>query len=127
MPPTIQRLSTGYHLLRLGLSSLLLLHGGQNWVAGVDRLAGHAVQSGWPAAVAYLAYAGELLAPLLLLANRWVQFAAGVVVVHMLVLTTMTHGFPWGGLKAQGGWVLELQALYVLCAIALGLMAPRRD
>ena len=66
----------GKLLLRLTLGGLMLLHGlGKMHAvpAGImDRLA----NAGFPSALGYLVYVGEVLAPLLLIVGLWTRAAA---------------------------------------------------
>jgi uncharacterized membrane protein YphA (DoxX/SURF4 family) len=71
--------------------------------------------------VAYGVYIGEVLAPLLLIAGLWTRAAAAVVAVNLLFALLLVHTADLFSLTKTGGWALELQALYLVSAIAVAL------
>ena len=83
-------------------------------------------KAGLPAAFAYLVYVGEVLAPLLLIAGLWTRVAATVVAVNMLAAVLLVHTSQLFTLSKTGGWVLELQAMYLFGAIAVALLGAGR-
>lgn len=116
--------NTAKLLLRVTLGLLLLLHGIaklQNGPGGIIHLV---TQAGLPAATAYLVYVGEVLAPILLIAGWWTRSAALVVTVNMLFAVGLAHMGDLGKLSKEGGWALELQAFYLVSAIAVALLGP---
>jgi uncharacterized membrane protein YphA (DoxX/SURF4 family) len=71
----------GKLLLRLTLGVLTLLHGIAKISAGVGGIAGMLGKAGLPTVLAYGVYAGEVIAPLLLIIGLWTRPAALVVAV----------------------------------------------
>ena len=90
----------GYHVLRLSIAAMMLLHGIAKLGKGVDGIQGMLTAHGLPAFVACGVFIGELVAPLLVLANLWVGPA--------------------------GGWGIETQGLFLFGSMALALLAPAR-
>ena len=80
-----------YHLLRLSVAGMMLFHGISKVLHGIGGIEARVVSHGLPAWLAYGVYVGEVLAPLLLIANVWVQGAAIVMAVNMLFAIFLAH------------------------------------
>lgn len=124
--PNLAVEDTGKLLLRITLGVLLLLHGIGKLSGGVDQIAGEIAKVGLPGALAYLAYVGEVIAPVLLIVGAWTRVAALVVAVNMLVAVALVHLGDLGTLSPGGGWALELQAFYLAVALAIALLGAGR-
>ena len=116
----------GKLILRLALGLLILLHGVAKLRTGIDPIAGMLAQHGLPGALAYAVYIGEVVAPILLILGLWTQPAALVVAINMLVAITLAHGEQLLSLNRQGGWALELQAMYLVTAAAILFLGAGR-
>lgn len=115
----------GLALLRWTLGILLLLHGIAKITGGVGFIEGLLAKVGLPTFLAYGAYIGEVVAPILLLINRFVVPAALVIVVQMLFALGLVHTGHFFKLTDSGGWMLELQAFFLLTAVVVAMTAPR--
>ena len=116
----------GYHLLRVSLAATMLLHGISKLTQGVTGIQGMLTAHGLPAFVAYGVFIGELVAPLLVLANVWVGPAALVMAVNMLFAIGLVHMHQLFTLGPSGGWGIELQGLLLFGSLALAFVAPAR-
>lgn len=114
----------GKLVLRVLIGALILLHGISKIISGpgpgplMQMLGGQ----GYPPELGYLVYIGEVLAPLMLIVGIWVRPAALVIVVNMLFAIVLAHLPDVLKLNAQGGWAIELQALYLFGAFACFLL-----
>ena len=113
-------------ILRLTLGVLVLLHGVAKLRGGVDPIAGMLTAQGLPAFLAYGAFVGEVLGPLMLIAGFYARIGAALIAINMLFAVALAHMGQLGMLNEQGGWALELQAMFLFTAIALALMGPGR-
>ena len=111
-----------YHLLRLSVAAMMLLHGISKVLHGIGGIEARVVSHGFPAWLAYGVYVGEVLAPLLLIANVWVQGAAIVMAVNMVFAIFLAHAGDVFALR-RGAWAIELQALFLVGSVAVALMA----
>lgn len=116
----------GKLLLRLALGVLIVLHGVNKIHSGVDSIDRMLLAQGLPAAMAYLVYLGEIVAPLLLLAGFFTRAAAVMVAINMLFAIGLAHVKDLTTMTSQGGWKLELQAMYLLTAVAIALLGAGR-
>lgn len=116
---------TGKFVLRVALGVIVLLHGIAKLKGGVGFIEGLVTGHGLPAWVAYGAYAGEVIGPLMLIAGFYARLGAGLVAVNMLFAIALVHRAELFALNPQsGGWALELQGLMLFGAIAVMLIGP---
>ena len=125
MNPAVQA-DLGKLVLRLALGVLVLLHGVAKLRGGVDPIAGMLAAHGLPGFLAYGALVGEVLGPLMLIAGFYARIGAALIAINMLFAVALAHMGQLGMLNEQGGWALELQAMFLFTAIALALMGPGR-
>lgn len=109
----------GRFILRLGVGALMLLHGVhkiQNGIGGIES----AMQSlGLPSFVAYGVYVGEVLAPALLIFGVCTRLSALAIIITMCVAALVASGGEIFALNQYGGWVVELQGLYLVGALGI--------
>jgi len=113
-------------LLRLVLGILILLHGWAKVRHGIGGIEAMLAMRGLPAFLAWGVYIGEVLAPLLLIAGIYTRVAAALVAINMLVAVALVHMGHLSQLTANGGWRLELQAMFLAAAIAILLLGAGR-
>ncbi len=114
----------GKFILRVALGGILLLHGIGKLKSGVDWMAGPLSAHGLPAFLAYGAYVGEVLAPLMLIAGFYARIGAALVSIHMLFALFLVHQGEIFKLNETGSWAIEFQALLLFSAIAVMLIGP---
>ncbi|MEO8856826.1 MAG: DoxX family protein [Burkholderiaceae bacterium] len=118
--------ASGKLLLRLLVGILVLLHGIAKLKSGPAQIIDTALAAGLPGAVGYLVYAGEVLAPLLLIVGLWTRLAALVVAIDMVFAMVLVHGAQLLALNRQGGYALELEACFLFGALAILLLGAGR-
>lgn len=116
----------GRLILRVALAVLLLFHGVSKLMGGVGFITGMLEKMGLPAAIGYLVYVGEVIAPLLILFGVWTRLAAIIVAGNMIVAVLLVHTKQFFTMSETGGWALELQGMYFFAAIALALLGAGR-
>lgn len=113
-------------ILRITLGVLILFHGVAKLTGGIDFVTGALAKAGMPAALGYLVYIGEVIAPLFLIAGVWSRAAALVIAINMVVAVLLAHTGQLFSISNTGGHALELQAMYLFTAIALAVMGAGR-
>src|SRR5690606_21076062 len=78
------QVDVGRLVLRVTLGLLVLLHGVAKLRGGIDPIGGMVTAAGLPGFIAYGAYVGEVLAPLMLIAGFHARIGAALVIVNML-------------------------------------------
>jgi putative oxidoreductase len=118
--------NAGKLVLRLTLGILLLMHGFAKLTSGVSGISGMLTGIGLPAAFAYGAYIGEVLAPLLVVIGFYARIGALIIVLNMLFAIGLAHMNDLFSLGRGGGWAIELQAFFLFTAVAVALIGPGR-
>ncbi len=103
-----------------------MFHGISKIIHGVGWMSGPLAGLGLPGWVAYGAYLGEVVAPLFLIIGLWNRVAALVVVVNMIFAIVMEAWKLFPTIKPTGGWGPELEAFYLLCAVAIFFLGGGR-
>jgi putative oxidoreductase len=109
-------------LLRLTLGGLMLFHGVAKVMHGVGFIEGMVMAHGMPAFVAWGVFVGEIVAPLMLILGVQVRIAALLVVLNMVAAIWLVHLGDLLAIGEHGSYRLEVQAFYLLNAIALMLL-----
>lgn len=109
----------GLLVLRVALGVLLLLHGIAKIEGGVGPIAGMLEENNLPGFIAYGAYVGEIIAPIMLIVGFRVRIAAILYIITMLTAIFLVRPTDIGVRTASGGWGIELQALFLFGALAL--------
>jgi len=114
----------GKLVLRLALGGIVLLHGIAKLKGGVGFIEGVATSHGLPAFVAYGAYVGEVLAPVLLIIGFYARISALLIAANMVFAIVLVHMGQLAQLNDTGGWAIELQALLLFGALASMFLGP---
>ena len=117
---------TGKLVVRAVLGVLILLHGIAKLRFGLGDVATSLARAGLPAPIGYLVYVGEVAAPLLVIVGYWTRAAALVMAANMAVALVLGH---WGHIfqvEGHGGLLLEVQFMFLFCALAVALLGAGR-
>ncbi|MCM0036057.1 MAG: DoxX family protein [Burkholderiaceae bacterium] len=116
----------GKLILRLSVGILLLMHGLFKLMHGIAGISALIQANGWPVWIAYGVYIGEIIAPALLILGLLTRASAVVIVLNMLIAVYLAHSHQLFQLTKTGGWLLELQGLYLFGALAIALLGAGR-
>jgi putative oxidoreductase len=114
----------GRLVLRLTLGILVLLHGVFKLKHGVSFLEPMVQGLGLPPWAAYGVYLGEVIAPIMLILGLYSRVGAFIIFINMIFAVVLMHRPDIFSLGKQGGYTLELQAMYMFTALALTCMLP---
>lgn len=115
--------NTGKLLLRVSLGALMLFHGVKKFNSGVEGMKGMISGAGFPEALAYGAYLGELIVPILLILGLMTRVSALVYSFTMAFAIYLVHANDIFTINAKtGGLVIELPLLYLLAGVALAFL-----
>jgi putative oxidoreductase len=106
-------------ILRLVLGVLILLHGIGKLPTPPAGIVEGLTKMNLPAALAYGVYLGEIVGPALVIVGIWTRLGALLIVANMVVAILLVHMGQLLSLNNQGGYALELQAMYLFSALAL--------
>jgi len=113
-------------ILRVVLGLLILLHGVSKLPPLPEFLVSGLAERGLPTFLAYGVYLGEIVGPVLIIVGIWTRLGALLIVVNMIVAVLVAHTGDLFHLNEQGGYQLELQAMYLFTAVALVLTGAGR-
>lgn len=116
----------GKLILRLTLGLLILLHGISKIRGGIGFLTPMVQGIGLPPWVSYGVYLGEILGPIMVLLGLFARTGAFLIFANMMFAVILMHRAQLFSLGKEGGWALELQAMFMFTALALVLMNPGR-
>ncbi len=116
----------GLLILRLTLGTLLLLHGIAKLIHGIGPIKGMLSNAGMPAFLGYGVYLGEVVFPLLIIVGYRTRLAAIGIALNMVIAIYLAHTADIFHLNSAGGWRIELEALYLISALALVFMGSGR-
>lgn len=116
----------GKLILRVTLGLLVLLHGIHKLLNGIGGIESMVLNAGLPGALAYGVFVGELVGPILLVLGWYARIGALLIAINMIFAFALAHMNELFQLNAQGGWLLELDGMYLITAIALALIGPGR-
>jgi putative oxidoreductase len=116
----------GKLVLRLALGILVLLHGISKLKGGVGFLSPMVQGIGLPPWFAYGVYIGEVLGPIMIIVGFYSRVGAFMIFANMTFALVLVHRPELLQLGKQGGYALELQAMYLFTALALTFMTPGR-
>jgi putative oxidoreductase len=128
MTNLLQNDALGKLVVRLTVGVLMLFHG-VNKIMHPDSLGfirSMLEGADLPAALAYGVYAGEVIAPLLIILGIYSRLGGLVVAVNMLFAIWLAHSADIFTLSEHGGWALELQGFYLFTALALVFLGSGR-
>ncbi len=125
-PPRQAGADAALLVVRLVLGILILLHGISKLPPPPAEIAGILTKMNLPAALSYGVYLGEIVAPVLIIIGVWTRLAALVMVINMVVAILLVHLPQLLKLNPEGGYELELQAMYLFTALALMLTGAGR-
>lgn len=114
----------GKLVLRLSLGLLVLLHGVAKITGGIGFITQVVQDAGLPGFLAYGVYAGEVVAPVMVILGLHARLGAAVIAFNMLVAIFLVHSAELFALNQTGGWALELQGMFLFGAIAVALLGP---
>jgi putative oxidoreductase len=105
--------------LRLGVGGMMLFRGIHTLLTGLDPIKAMLSAHGLPDGLAYAAYFGEVVGPVLVLLGIFTRAGAGLIALEVVALMVLGGVAPFITLSPDGAYGLEVEALYLLGAIAI--------
>jgi putative oxidoreductase len=121
--PFLRRPRLGYHVLRLSVAGMMLMHGIAKLLRGIAGIEQRVAATGLPGELGYAVFLGEVVGPVLVISGFWVQLGALLMAANMIAAILLAHPHDVLALGRSGGWAIELQALFLFGSIAIALLA----
>jgi len=116
----------GKLVLRLGLGGLILFHGVHKLLTGLDPVKTLLASHNLPEALAYCAYLGEIVAPVLIILGLFTRVGGALIALEVLALVLL-GGIPQLlTLSSGGAYGLEVEAFYFVSALTVMLVGAGR-
>ncbi len=116
----------GKLLLRVTVGVLILLHGVAKIRYGIGGIEKMLIANNMPGFLAWGVYIGEVIAPVLIILGFYARAGGLIVAMNMLIALLLAHSNQIGSFNAQGIWVLELQGMFLIGALTVGLIGAGR-
>lgn len=115
-------------MLRLLLAGTMLFHGVSKITnaGAIDHIQGLLTERGLPGFMVYGAFVGELLAPAFIIIGLFTRASAVVVALTMVFALYLVHPHELFAVTERGIWAIELQAYFMIVAIAVALLGGGR-
>ena len=121
-----QKDDVGKFLVRFTIGGLMLIHGINKIIYGTDEVNQILSSVGIPNFFSFGVFLGEVIGPILLLLGYKARLGAFLVATNMLIAILLVHSTQLTQVNALGGWMIELNALYLLGAIAVIFLGSGR-
>lgn len=120
----------GKLVLRLSVGILMLFHGVAKILnpGSIDYIGGliTGINPALPMELAYGVYLGEVAAPILVILGLFTRFGGAVMAINMVVAIIIAHSAQLMTMTENGGYGLELQALFLFGSIAIAFLGGGR-
>ena len=116
----------GNLVLRLVTGGLMLFHGADKLMHGLDHVRSDLAAAGLPTALAHGVYVGEILAPICIIFGLWTRVSAVVYAGSIALAVAIVHGRDFARLAPTGAWAAELWVFYILCPVVIALLGGGR-
>ncbi len=115
-------------ILAFTLGFLLLFHGVDKILNGTEFIQQMLEKANVPYAkyVTYAVFIGEIIAPVMLIINRYIKIAGAIIAFNMLAAIFLAHKDTVFTLSEHGGWSIELQMLYLIGGLSIALLEGKR-
>jgi len=109
----------GLLMIRFVIAVPMLLYGVGKLLHGVDFIKVMLANVGIPSFVAYGVYAGEIIAPLLIIVGFRTRIAGLIFAMNCFTIILLSQTKNILCLNEHGGWALELLGIYLVVSMAL--------
>lgn len=116
----------GKLLLRLGVGGLLLLHGVYKVQNGIGFVTESLMRNGLPSFFAYGVYAGEVVAPILVIVGLLTRPAGLVIAFDLFGAIFLARRADVATIRPGGAWSIEAEVLFLFGGLAIACLGAGR-
>jgi putative oxidoreductase len=106
-------------ILRVTCAGLLIMHGSNSLIHGIQHIKDMVRNAGLPEFIAYGNLIGEFVAPIFMIIGYKTRIAAIVVAFNMFLSIFIAHTDIMFQRNDFGGWMIELNVFYMMTALAV--------
>ena len=109
-------------LLRVTVGIMILFHGFEKIIHGINGVKHLTVSSGLPEFFAYGVYIGEVAVPVFIILGLYARVASLVLALNMSMAIFLAYESSLFSLGKHGAPVIELSLLYLVASISIFLL-----
>jgi len=109
-------------ILRLSVGVMVLFHGVDKIINGIDGVKHLTLGAGLPEFLAYGVYIGEVIMPILILLGAYARVASLVLAFNMCAAIFLAYGNSIFTLGKHGAPAFELPLLYLIMSILIFML-----
>ena len=106
-------------ILRVFLGVMMLFHGLEKIINGINGVKHLTVSAGLPEFLAYGVYVGEVIIPVFIILGLYARVASVVLVFNMIMAIFLAYGSELFSLGKHGAPLIELPLFYLVCALVI--------
>lgn len=116
----------GKLIVRVTCAGLLIMHGSNSLLHGIQHIKDMVRNAGLPEFISYGNLVGEFVAPLFMIIGYKTRIAALIVAFNMLLSILIAHTDIMFSRNNFGGWMIELNIFYMMTAMAVFFLGAGR-
>ncbi len=116
----------GKLILRVSLGVLILFHGMNKIIYGVEGVKHLLSNAGYSEFLAYGVYLGEVIVPIFLILGFYARVASIVLALNMFIAILLAYGGSLFHLSKHGGLAMELPLFYFIASIVIFILGSGR-
>lgn len=109
-------------ILRVSVGVMMLFHGFDKVINGIDGIKQLTVSAGFLEFLAYSVFVGEVVVPIFILLGAYARAASLVLAFNMAVAIFLAYGNSLFSLGKHGAPVFELPFLYLVMSILIFML-----
>jgi len=109
-------------LLRLSVGFLMLLHGFDKIINGINGVKHLTTSAGLPEFIAYGVYIGEVIVPIFIILGLYARAASVVLGINMIAAILLAYGNSLFALNKHGALLIELPLFYLVLSVVIFLL-----
>lgn len=109
-------------VLRVFVGVMMLFHGLDKIINGINGVKHLTVSSGLPEFLAYGVYIGEVLVPIFIILGLYARMASVALAFNMLMAIFLAYGGDLFSLGKHGAPLIELPLFYLVLSIVIFLL-----
>ena len=108
--------------LRITVGIMMLFHGIEKIIHGINGVKHLTVSAGLPEFLAYGVYIGEVIVPIFIILGLYARVASIFLALNMIMAIFLAYGSSFFELGKHGALVIELPLFYLILAISIFLL-----
>lgn len=121
-----QNSDIGKLLLRLLLGTMMLFHGVDKIMNGINGVKHLTLKAGLPEFIVYGVYIGEVVVPIFIILGLYARVASLVLGLNMVMAIFLAYGNSLFALGKHGAPVIEMPLFYLLVSVVIFLIGSGR-